>query len=462
MKFFGKEFSVSGKKASAAAGLIVQYLIGRPQHERRSYEKASREAYIQNVIVNRCICMIATAAASVDLDVFSGRTEETRVEQEDGPLVKLLERPNPRSGDDAFFRQLYSMFLIGGEVFIERVSSGSQVKELWIHRPDRMVVTPGETGMPRSYAYKNGVSEKIFECDQITGESDILHLRDFNPIDDWRGLSSCDPAAYSIDLHNEGSAWNYGLLKNGARPSGAFMVKSSSANAGATLTDQQFQRMKEEMEQSIMSGKNAGRPILLEGDMDWKEFSLNPKDMDFQNSIFEASRNIARAFGVPPILLGIPGDSTYNNLREAQLAFWEGTVLPLVNFVIAELNHWLAPKFGEDIYIDVCEESISALSLRRDERRQSLQIADFLTINEKRAEDGKEPIDGGDVVLVESTKLPLALAGILQQQQTNLTTQQDQMPDADMSKNQYVEFLVNKQGMASAQANRIAGIFYGA
>jgi HK97 family phage portal protein len=462
MRFMGKNFFAPAKKASAAASIMVQYLVGRPQHERRSYERASREAYIQNVIVNRCVCMIATAAASVDLDVFSGKTEDTREELEDHPLVTLLERPNPRYGDDAFFRALYSMYLIGGEVFVERVSSAAQIKELWLHRPDRIVVTPGETGLPASYAYKNGVSQKVFPCDLITGESDILHLRDFNPIDDWRGLSSCDPASYSIDIHNEGSAWNFGLLKNGARPSGALMVKSNESNRAATLTDQQFKRLKEEIYESMAGGQNAGRPIVLEGDMDWKEFSLNPKDMDFQNSNFEACRNIARAFGVPPILLGIPGDSTYNNLREAKLAFWEDTVLPLVNFVIAELNHWLAPKFGANIYIDVCEESISALSLRRDERRKSLQIADFLTINEKRAEDGKEPIEGGDVLLVDSVKVPLQMAGMAQQQLAGSSgATQDETPDASMSKGQYVEFLIKKQGFPGAQAKRIAEIVYG-
>ena len=57
----------------------------------------------------------------------------------------------------------------------------------------------------------------------------------------------------------------------------------------------------------------AGRPLLLEGGLDWKPLSLTPKDMDFIEAKNVAAREIALAIGVPPMLLGIPGDNTYSN-----------------------------------------------------------------------------------------------------------------------------------------------------
>ena len=57
--------------------------------------------------------------------------------------------------------------------------------------------------------------------------------------------------------------------------------------------------------------------VLLEGGLDWREMSINPKDMDFIESKNSAAREIALAFGVPPQLLGINGDSTYSNMQEA-------------------------------------------------------------------------------------------------------------------------------------------------
>src|SRR6185437_8148260 len=87
------------------------------------------------------------------------------------------------------------------------------------------------------------------------------------------------------------------------------------------------------------------RPLLLEGGLDWKPLSLTPKDMDFIEAKNVAAREIALAIGVPPMLLGIPGDNTYSNYQEAQRAFWRQTVLPLVNRTARALSSWLSPAF---------------------------------------------------------------------------------------------------------------------
>ena len=56
--------------------------------------------------------------------------------------------------------------------------------------------------------------------------------------------------------------------------------------------------------------------------LDWKAMSLTPKDMDFMEAKHSAAREIALAFGVPPMLLAIPGDNTYSNYQEANRVFW--------------------------------------------------------------------------------------------------------------------------------------------
>ena len=98
----------------------------------------------------------------------------------------------------------------------------------------------------------------------------------------------------------------------------------------AILSDNQFERLKRELEDNYQGAVNAGRPLLLEGGLDWKAMSLSPKDMDFLDAKHNAAREIALCFGVPPMLLGIPGDNTYANYQEANRAFCRSTVLPLV------------------------------------------------------------------------------------------------------------------------------------
>ena len=129
---------------------------------------------------------------------------------------------------------------------------------------------------------------------------------------------------------------------------------------------------------------NAGRPLLLEGGLDWKAMSLSPKDMDFLEAKHTAAREIALAFGVPPMLLGIPGDNTYSNYQEANRVFWRSTVLPLASRIGAALTQWLAPAFGDGIRLVVDTDQIEALANDRAALWEQVSKAPFLTVNEKR------------------------------------------------------------------------------
>ena len=152
-------------------------------------------------------------------------------------------------------------------------------------------------------------------------------MKNYNPIDKIRGLSSLNPASSAISLHKMAMDWNYSLLKNGARPSGAIIVRDSNKY----LREEQFYRLKEEIQEKYSSALNASKPMLLEGGLDWKEMSMSPKDMDFSESKDAAAREIALACGVPPQLLGIKGDNTYSNMQEARIALWEETIIPLLD-----------------------------------------------------------------------------------------------------------------------------------
>src|SRR6185312_13788346 len=109
-----------------------------------------------------------------------------------------------------------------------------------------------------------------------------------------------------------------------------------------------------------------------------------------------AAREIALAFGVPPMLLGIPGDNTYANYREANLAFWRSTVLPLVSRTASSLTQWLAPKFGETLRIGFDTDAIDALALDRESTWDKLNAATFLTTDEKRAAAGYGAVENAD------------------------------------------------------------------
>ena len=124
--------------------------------------------------------------------------------------------------------------------------------------------------------------------------------------------------------------------------------------------------------------------------------SLSPKDMDFMEAKHAAAREIALAFGVPPMLLAIPGDNTYSNYQEANRVFWRQTVLPLANRIGAALAQWLAPSFGAGLTLAVDADRIEALSADRAALWERVSKAAFLTVNEKRAATGYGAVAGGD------------------------------------------------------------------
>ncbi|MCH2548114.1 MAG: phage portal protein, partial [Alphaproteobacteria bacterium] len=223
-----------------------------------------------------------------------------------------------------------------------------------------------------------------FPVDRFSGRSKILHLKSFHPLNDWYGLSPIEAAAYSIDQHNQSGAWNQALLQNGARPSGALVVKTQEQGGNDMLSDEQYQRIRQQMDEQFSGAGNAGRPLLLEGGLDWREMSMSPREMDFIEAKNSAARDIALAFGVPPQLLGIPGDNTYSNLAEARLGLWEQTILPLVDSMCDALNNWLLPYYGEGLELRYDVDTISALSARREKVWDRVNNADFLSDEEKR------------------------------------------------------------------------------
>jgi HK97 family phage portal protein len=120
--------------------------------------------------------------------------------------------------------------------------------------------------------------------------------------------------------------------------------------------------------------------------------------MDFLEAKNSAAREIALAFGVPPMLLGIPGDNTFANFAEANRTFWRQTVLPLVGRTAEGLTHWLAPGFGGKVSLGYDTDRIEALSVEREALWTRVERSSFLTVNEKRIAVGYGPIEGGDVI----------------------------------------------------------------
>ncbi|WP_372800036.1 phage portal protein [Paracoccus seriniphilus] len=375
---------------ASATGRVVAFAsgMGRAVWSARDSASLTRGGFVGNPVGFRSVKLIAEAAAAVPLIC-----EDAARRYDSHPVIDLLRRPNAGQGRAELFEALYGQLLLSGNAYVEAVGVTAQglPEEMHVLRSDRMSIVPGEDGWPVAFDYAVGGRKHRFD---MTGSPDpICHIKSFHPQDDHYGLSPMQAAAVAMDVHNSASAWSKALLDNAARPSGAIVYKG--VDGQGVLSPEQYDRLVGEIEMNHQGARNAGRPMLLEGGLDWKPMGFSPSDMEFHETKLSAAREIALAFGVPPMLLGIPGDATYANYAEAHRAFYRLTVLPLATRVTASVAWWLSEHLGAEIGLRPDPDQIPALAAERDQQWARISAATFLSDAEKRSLLGLPPRDDG-------------------------------------------------------------------
>ena len=411
-------------KVSKISSVLAVSTFGGVVWPEAKYDVYAKETYLRNIIAFRCILKIAEAVSSVPWKVFQDN-EYNRQEIKNHPIMNLIRRASPSDSWAYVILRSIAFLVMSGNVFIERVriESGPDngtIKEIYSLRPDRMTILINETtGLIKGYRYTVGVKSTTWDVNP-DGTCDILHLKLFHPLDDWYGAAITETARYEIDTSNAETEWNKKLLDNECRPGMIFRYKGN-------LSESQFDRLEKQLNDKFAGSKNTGKNMILEGDEmpDAKPYGFSPTEMDFLEGGREKARRIALAFGIPPQLLGIPGDSTFNNYREARLTFWEDTIFFYLNLVKGELNNWFFGENKEKYLLDYILDDIPALAPKREALWDKLQNANFLSINEKRKMSGMDEVDGGDVILVPATMMPLDMAGTTVQQQDQTQGKQD-------------------------------------
>jgi len=337
----------------------------------RGYEGLVRDGFGRNPIGQRAVKTVSEGVASAPFVVSPAGH----------PLAAVIARPAPALSGTEFFEGVASYLLLHGNAYIETVdgADGAPVA-MYALRPERVTIEADARGWPSAYVYRTGGVTTRYAAIDAEGRPGLLHIRTFNPLDDHYGLGCLGAAAAAIDTHNAAGVWNAALLQNSARPSGALMYEPAD---GGTLSAEQYERLKAEMEAGFAGAANGGRPMLLEGGLRWQPMSMTPAELDFAASKAGAAREIALAFGVPPMILGLPGDNTYANYAEANRALWRLTLLPLAEKLADALSgyfqHW-----WPGIAVTIDRDGIPSLAQDRAALWAQVSAATFLTDTEKR------------------------------------------------------------------------------
>ncbi len=366
-----------GRKAARATGRPFLFAGWRhvfaAEPWPRSYEAQVREAYLGNPVAQRCVRLVAESVAWAP--VFAN---------EPRPEAAALLTP-------ALLENVATYLLLHGNAYVQLLQDAEGLPaELFALRPERVTVEADGAGWPAAYCYKVGETRSRIAARDGLGRPGMVHIRAAHPLDEHYGMGCLGAAAGAVAVHNAAAKWNKALLDNAARPSGALVYEPGD---GAALSGEQYERLRAEMEAHFSGTDNAGRPLLLEGGLKWQAMSLTPADMDFIGLKAGAAREIALAFGVPPLLLGLPSDVTYANYREANRALWRQTVLPMADRILRGLSDGLAAWWpGLKLEVDV--DQVGALASEREKLWRQVKAADFLTDAEKREMLGFAPGSG--------------------------------------------------------------------
>lgn len=421
--------SVKGGLASAFS--MLSHTLFKGEMQGGLTEEEMVNLYGNYMWVNKCVGVVAKAIARLPLVVYERVPKSDKVPSGSRPLengypYELLQNPNPRMSMYDIMEYVASSLLLVGDSYTENVRVDddnplSPITALYPWQPHRFRIAKGRRGGVAGYLYRRSASEII-----PFPEHKISHVKLYNPIDDYYGMSPISSIRDSITTDRYAIKLNKYFLKNDARPLGVLEVKRR-------LTRQARMEIRQEWE-SIYGAQNeesgSGRIAILGHDASFKDIGLAPADAQFLESRKLSKEEIALIFGVP--LMKVGEDVSGVRTAEAQeREFYHETVVPLTIKVLTALNKVLLFDIGiTDRYIDVDYSVVSVLQedqLGRAERHRIYVQTGIMTVNEARREIGLEAVEWGNTFFQPLNVAPVGEGGGQKPKKPRITPTGDQV-----------------------------------
>lgn len=345
-------------------------------------------------IVFRCVDAIATAVATNQFDLYQVNNDGEAKKNANHKAIKVLRRPNKFQTGVDFLYLISSHIDAFGTAYVYPVKAlSNEPTELWTLDPARVKVVRGEEFI-KGYVYTNPKGQDIpFEADEL------FAIKRPHPFDPHEGVSTIEMAKLTIEGDLNAQLWNRNFFKNGAIPSGVLTTESN-------LGDEEFERVKEQFHEKYEGKENAYKTLVLEGGLKYQQLALNQKDMDFLEQRKLHRDEILSIFQVPKTIVAVSDDVNRANAETSEYVFARRTVKPRLELIFEKFNVFYLPMFkgtdGFDIRFDDPVPEDRQLALEEDKHL----VNRVFTINEVRARRGYEPIEGGDVLYMNSVSDP--------------------------------------------------------
>lgn len=303
------------------------------------------------------------------------------VELEGTELHELLERPNPAQSYASFISEIIAFGKLTGNRYIYGIAPENGVNagkygELYVLPSQTIEIHSGGIMKPVDYYTMeyNGTYRMLAE--------DVCHIKDYNPLADGTGanlygMSPLKAGLRSMDANNEALTTGVRYLQN-QTARGVLMSEEGDLN------EVQARQLKEKFKKQYQGSNNAGDVIITPKKLSWVNFGLNAADLSLIEQYNTTIKDLCNVYNVPAVLLNNVESATYNNIKEARKMLYTNCVIPELLKIRDELNRWLAPKFGEKLFIDFDTSVIPELQEETEKIVDQMAKSWWLTPNEKR------------------------------------------------------------------------------
>jgi len=367
------------------------------------------EGYRKNATVYSIINIITKAASTIPLNIYEKKNDNelkryksmtsgtfdsavlfkaerlkkhALVELSDTDLHELLERPNPAQSYASWISEIVAFGKLTGNRYIYGIAPETgdnlgKFQELYVMPSQIMEIVSGGIFEPvKEYRIEYNGAYSI-------PADEICHIKDFNPYYDGTGShlygqSPLKAGLRSMTTNNEAIETGVKYLQN-QTARGVLMSDEGDLN------EVQAQQLKDKFRQNFQGSNNAGDVIITPKKLSWVNFGLNASDLSLIEQYNASIKDLCNIYSVPSQLLNNDKASTYNNMKEAKKALYQNAVIPEMLKIRDELNRWLAPKYGEKLYIDFDFSVIPELQEEMDKVVDQMTKAWWITPNEKRA-----------------------------------------------------------------------------
>jgi HK97 family phage portal protein len=224
--------------------------------------------------------------------------------------------------------------------------------------------------------------------------TDVFHLRGLS-FDGVQGISPIMAAKQALGLALAAESYGARFFENDAQPGGWIEYPGQ-------FKDQNAKKEFRDSWRRSQSGRNRGKTAVLEFGMKYHELAVNNEEAQFLETRKMQIAEIARLFRVPPHMIGDLDRATNNNIEQQSLDFILYSLSPwIARWKAAIRSTFLVGTPDEDLQIDFPVTALLRGDLAaRSTFYQSGITNGWLTRNEARLDDDRDPIDGLDEPLV--------------------------------------------------------------